>query len=290
MVDSLKRTLLIAAALGLAGWWARPARTAQEPVTLLGAGDIADCGSRGDELTAAILDSIPGTIFTTGDNAYPDGSRANFADCFEPTWGRHKARIRPAPGNHDYHTRGASGYFDYYGAAAGEAGRGYYSYDLGEWHVVSLNTVAAVGANSPQLRWLRADLNDNRRLCTVVYFHHPRFSSAAHGGQRNLRALWDVLYEARVDIAMAGHDHTYERFAPQSANGRRELRKGVRQFVVGTGGRGPYRFYAPWPNSEFRHTGDPGLLVLKLHPERYDWEFVRASDRKVLDRGNQTCH
>ncbi|NNG17541.1 MAG: alkaline phosphatase, partial [Gemmatimonadales bacterium] len=150
---------------------------ADTPAILVGAGDIAVCGDPADEATALLLDGIPGTIFTTGDNAYEDGTAQEFADCYEPTWGRHRSRTRPSPGNHDYHTPGASGYFDYFGTSAGDPAQGYYSYDLGAWHVVAINSNIDVSANSPQLQWLTADLAANPSACTAAYWHHPRFSS-----------------------------------------------------------------------------------------------------------------
>ncbi|MCH7718695.1 MAG: metallophosphoesterase, partial [Chloroflexi bacterium] len=152
---------------------------------LVGAGDIASCASSGDEATADLLDGIAGTVVTFGDNAYQSGTESEFADCYEPTWGRHKARTRPAPGNHDYITPGASGYFEYFGAAAGDPSKGYYSYDLGAWHVIAINSncsqVGGCDAGSPQEQWLRADLAESPTSCTVAYWHHPRFSSSLHG-------------------------------------------------------------------------------------------------------------
>jgi len=178
---------------------------------LVGAGDIASCSSTGKEATAALLDRIPGLVITIGDNAYPDGSPADFTRCYDPSWGRHKARTRPTPGDHDYDTPGASGYFDYFGAAAGDRGKGYYSYELGEWHIVALNSVIANGPTSEQLRWLRADLAASRKRCILAYFHHPRFfstTSTAPGGGVNdyERAFWDVLYQAGATIVLNGDD------------------------------------------------------------------------------------
>jgi len=214
-------------------------RPAQEAI-LVGAGDIADCSLTTDEATSRLLDKREGTVFTAGDNAYPSGTDEDFENCYEPTWGRHKARTYPTPGNHDYETANASGYFNYFGAAAGDPGEGYYSYDLGEWHVVALNSacdeVGGCEANSPMLRWLSKDLADNAKSCTVVYFHDPLFSSGSHGNVVRMKLTWEVLYEANVDVVLSSHDHHYERFAPQDPSGGADSVQGIRQFVVGTGG------------------------------------------------------
>jgi PKD repeat protein len=259
-------------------------------VVLVGAGDIADCGSEGDEATAALLDGIPGTIFTTGDNAYPDGRPEDFAECYDPSWGRHKDRTRPSPGNHDYETSGAEGYFDYFGAAAGDPGRGYYSYELGDWHVVVLNSEENVGEDSQQVQWLRGDLAASSALCTVAYWHHPRFSSSSrHGNEEFVQPLWDVLYDHGVEIVLGGHDHTYERFGPQTPHGEADPATGIRQFVVGTGGRGEYPFGSPEPNSEVRYNDGPGVLKLTLGATGYSWEFIPVSG-SFEDSGAGTCH
>src|SRR5215207_3419931 len=162
-----------------------------DSVVMVGAGDIASCSSAGDEATAKLLDGISGTVFTTGDNAYSSGTAAQFHDCYEPSWGRHKTRTKPTPGNHEYLTTGASGYFDYFGSAAGASGRGYYSYNRGDWHVVALNSmcekVGGCGATSPMVTWLKQDLAANTKKCTLAYFHHPLFSSGLHGNQSKMK-------------------------------------------------------------------------------------------------------
>lgn len=280
--------------------WASPAladeRIAPQPdtVVLVGAGDIADCKTiTGAEATARLLDSIPGTVFTLGDHAYPDGTARQFADCYDPTWGRHRARTRPAAGNHDYHTPGAASYFAYFGAVAGEPGKGYYSYDLGAWHVVVLNSNCdEVGceAGSVQERWLRADLSAHRTACSVAYWHRPRFSSGRHGGGLEMAALWQALYEAGVELAISGHDHDYERFAPQDAAGNLDREHGMRQLVAGTGGKKTRRPSETEPNSEVRATGVFGVLKLTLSPGRYAWEFVPIPGETFKDSGTGTCH
>jgi calcineurin-like phosphoesterase family protein len=263
--------------------------------TLVGAGDIADCNVAGDEATARLLDDIPGTVFTAGDNAYDVGSASQFANCYNPTWGRHKARTRPAPGNHDYGTAGASEYYRYFGAAAGEAGKGYYSYDLaqGAWHVIVINSncsTVACGIGSPQERWLRADLAASRSPCTVAYWHHPRFSSADHGSDPALGPIWQALFEGGADLVVAGHDHTYERFAPQRPDAVPDLAFGIRSFVVGTGGRSHYAFKVPLANSEKRDSTSFGVLKLTLRAGSYDWAFVPVAGSQFTDSGSGFCH
>jgi 3',5'-cyclic AMP phosphodiesterase CpdA len=271
-------------------------RTAPGPdsVVLVGAGDIADCKAiEGAEATARLLDAIPGTVFTLGDHAYPKGTARQFADCYDPTWGRHRARTRPTPGNHDYKTPGAAPYFAYFGAAAGEADKGYYSYELGSWHVVVLNSncdeVGGCEAGSEQERWLRADLAAQRTDCTVAYWHHPRYSSGSHGGEPEMAALWQALYEAGVELGISGHDHVYERFAPQDGAGQLDREHGTRQIVAGTGGKKTSRFAETEPNSEARATGVFGVLKLTLSPGRYAWEFVPIAGESFRDSGEGSC-
>ncbi len=195
------QTLAVALVLTVGGLIAPAAVAAADPV-IVGAGDIASCSATADSATAKLLDGITGTVVALGDNAYPSGTAAQFRDCYAPTWGRHKARTRPAAGNHDYETAGAKGYFGYFGAAAGDPAKGYYSYDLGTWHIVVLNSnCAAIGgcsATSPQGGWLRADLAANRGKDVLAYWHHPRFSSGVHGNAPSLqRLLGDPLRRGR---------------------------------------------------------------------------------------------
>jgi hypothetical protein len=258
-------------------------------VVLVGAGDIADCDSQADEATASLLDSIPGTVFTAGDNAYESGSPEEFASCYDPSWGRHKARTRPAPGNHDYRSQGA-GYFAYFGPNAGPPGRGYYSYDLGDWHVISLNSNISMNGRSAQMRWLRADLAASRKRCTLAYWHHSRFSSGYHGNQDRTKPLWDALYEHGADIVIGGHDHDYERFAPQTPDGQADSARGIREFVVGTGGAGLRDFATTEPNSEVRDRSTHGVLRLTLAADHYAWEFVPVRGESFHDSGTGTCH
>jgi hypothetical protein len=260
-----------------------------DPV-LVGAGDIAGCSSDGDEATARLLDNIPGTVFTTGDNAYPDGSAAQFADCYDPSWGRHKARTRPTPGNHDYHTPDGAGYFEYFGSSAGEPGKGYYSYDLGTWHIIVLNSNISVETGSPQELWLRADLEAHPAACTLAYWHHPRFSSGVvHGSDTSMQPLWQALFDYGADVILAGHEHNYERFGPQDPRGVADTTRGIRQFVIGSGGRAHYEFGNPIPNSEVRNNDTHGVLKLTLHATSYSWEFIPEAGKTFIDSGNAPC-
>ena len=260
-------------------------------VVLVGAGDIADCGSDGDEATAALLDGIPGTVFTAGDNAYSNGSATDYSGCYEPSWGRHKARTRPAPGNHDYNTAGAAAYFAYFGDAAGPPGRGYYSYDLGAWHIVSLNSEVDMSAGSAQETWLRADLAANPKQCTLAYWHKPRFSSGTkHGSDSETQPLWQALYDYGAEIAIAGHDHDYERFAPQTPSGTADPARGIREFVVGTGGSSHSGVGTPLPTSEASDGATFGVLKLTLGSGTYSWQFVPVAGGSFTDSGSGTCH
>jgi len=269
---------------------------------LIAAGDIRDCASRGDEATAALVRNIAGTVATLGDNAYGTGSKQEFARCYDPTWGSEKARTRPAAGNHDYGTRNAKGYFHYFGQAAGNRDEGYYSYDLGAWHIIVLNSnceqIGGCEANSRQGRWLRTDLAAHRATCTLAYWHHPLFSSGKeHGGDEAMQPVWQALYDAGADVVLSGHEHNYERFAPQDPDGRLDRKRGIRQFVVGTGGSSHYGFGRILKTSEVRNAETFGVLVLTLHPASYNWVFVpvgsrpdRNGGRIFPDSGSATCH
>jgi hypothetical protein len=260
-----------------------------DPV-LVGAGDIATSGP-GAKATAALLDRIPGTVFTAGDNVYVNGTLGEFTKYYLPTWGRHLARTKPAPGNHDYNTSGATGYYRFFGALAGDPLLGYYSYDLGDWHVLALNSNIARGAGSAQEKWLRADLAASTKPCTVAYWHHPRFTSGAgHPPDRSVAALVQALYDYNAEIVIAGHDHNYERFAPQNPSGQADPARGIRHFVVGTGGASHSGFTTPIPNSEVRNGNTFGVLKLTLHTNGYDWQFVPEAGRSFTDSGQGTCH
>ena len=263
-------------------------------VVLLAAGDIADCSSVGDTATAALVGVTAGTVVTLGDNVYGRGTARQFANCYGPTWGRFKSRTRPSPGNHDYGTPGAIGYFNYFGAAAGPRGKGWYSYEAGDWHVVVLNsncTVVACWKGSEQERWLRADLAAHSHQCTLAYWHHPRFSSdARHGNNAAVGPFWQALYDYGADLVLSGHAHDYERFAPQTPAGAFDPAFGIRQIVVGTGGRSHYGFGGVKPNSQVRNGTAFGVLKLTLHPQSYDWRFLPQAGKTFTDSGTAACH
>lgn len=262
---------------------------------VVGAGDIAGCGAEKDHETSLLLDSVAGTVITLGDNAYESGTETEYDDCYGPTWGRHRSRTRPSAGNHDYFTPGAAGYFGYFGEAAGEPGKGYYSYDVEDWHVVVLNSecaeVGGCGAGSPQAQWLEADLAANPRDCTLAYWHRPRFSSgSSHGNDIAYQDFWEILYGAGVDVVLNGHEHVYERFAPQDAFGNSQPGRGIRQFTVGTGGRPLNDFVDPaQPNSEVRDASSHGVLKLTLGTSGYTWEFLPIAGDSFTDSGSDTC-
>jgi hypothetical protein len=264
--------------------------------TVIAAGDIVDCPNfSGSEATAKLLDKIPGTILALGDLAYPDGTQQNFNECYDKTWGRHKSRTRPALGNHEYHTPGAAGYFNYFGKIAEETSHGYYSFNLGSWHIIALNSqcgeVGGCQKGSQQEQWLRNDLQKNSSKCILAYWHSPLFSSGdEHGNDLAMKPFWDDLYEAGADIVLNGHDHDYERFAPQTPNGVANPKKGIREFVVGTGGKNQRRFNRPLPTTEIRSNKTFGVLKLSLHSGSYDWEFIPVAGGQFTDSGNGACH
>jgi 3',5'-cyclic AMP phosphodiesterase CpdA len=268
---------------------------ADASVVLVGAGDIADCKDlSGAEATAKLLEQIPGTIMAVGDLAYPDGTKENFA-CYEKTWGRVRSRTRPAAGNHEFHSVGATVYFNYFGAAAGDPKYGYYSYELGSWHIIVLNSecakVGGCDAGSRQVHWLREDLAANPAACTLAYWHNPLFSSgSAHGNDYEMKAFWQALYDAHAAVVINGHDHNYERFAPQNPDGRSDAARGIREFVVGTGGKNHRPILLAKPNSESRNADAYGVLKLTLRARTYDWQFVPEAGKSFADSGTGKCH
>jgi acid phosphatase type 7 len=265
-----------------------------DPV-LVGAGDIASCSSSGDEATASLLDNIAGTVVTLGDNVYDNGTATEYTNCYGPSWGRFLSRTKPTPGNHEYNTANAAGYYGYFGAAAGDPSKGYYSYDLGAWHIIVLNsnsscTTISCAAGSAQDTWLRADLAAHTNVCTLAYWHHPRFNSgAAHGNNTAVANFWDALYQAGADVILNGHEHVYERFAPQTPAAAANA-NGIRQFTVGTGGRSHYTIGTIQPNSEVRDGNTYGVLKLTLHATGYDWQFVPVAGASFTDSGTASCH
>ena len=270
--------------------------SAGDPV-LVGAGDIANCARTQDETTAALVAGIPGTVFTLGDNVYPNGTSQEFVDCYGPSWGAFKDRTMPVSGNHDWNTAGAAGYFGYFGAAAGDPVTGLYSYDVGDaWHVVVLNSECAkitggCGAGSPQDLWLAADLNAAGNRNVIAMWHKPLFTSESNGGNPETRPLFATLYAHGVDLLLTGHAHLYERFAPQAPDGAADPAFGVRQFIVGTGGAESSSSGAtPAANSEVRKIGVFGVLKLTLHADSYDWVFVPVPGEPFTDTGTASVH
>jgi hypothetical protein len=257
---------------------------------LVGAGDIATCRNSGAEQTARLLDGIPGIVFVAGDAGYETRRvRDPLRACFEPTWGRHKGRIRAVIGNHDDDEAGSRKYFDYFGDAGGPRPHGYYSFDAGDWHVVALNSNIDMRHGSPQDRWLNADLAANRGKCAVAIVHHAIWSSGRHGSQKRGVPLWETLQNHGVSVVLAGHDHVYERFRRQRVDGTEDAERGMRTFIVGTGGAGHYRFGRIERGSEVRNNDTYGVLKLTLLRDRYRWEFVPVAGRTFRDRGENRC-
>lgn len=277
-----------------------PKRPQDQTFVLVGAGDIAGCQSlAGAQATAKLIEQIPGTVFAAGDLAYENGSAADFKNCYDPSWGQFKERTRPALGNHEYTEPSASAYFQYWGDQAGPAGRGYYSYEIGAWHVIVLNTncgakgLGGCASGSPQETWLKEDLAQHANSCIVAYGHHALFSSGiskAHAVHPELKPLWEDLYAAHADLILAGHEHSYERFAPQDPEGKLDYDHGIREIVVGTGGRSHDLLGFPVKNSELRDWSTFGVLKLTLGPTKYDWEFIPVEDKSFRDSGSGTCH
>lgn len=279
-----------------------------EDALLIGAGDIADCGPQlvHAEETAALIKLFPSaTVFAAGDDAYLNGTRAEFETCYGASWGDFKERTRPAPGNHDYgiyripKRNNATPYFDYFGPKAGPKGLGYYSYDLGNWHIVSLNSMAGEpGApkKADQEKWLQDDLDGNEKPCILAYWHHPLFSSGSqHGDQPNdpgrfTGSLWKILLDHKADVILNGHDHHYEWFDLQDAKAK-PTSSGIREIIAGTGGGEERGLGKVKANSEKRLAGIYGVLLMTLHADSYEWHFIQA-DGTVPDQspGPTACH
>jgi hypothetical protein len=251
-----------------------------------------------------LVDSGASAVLSLGDNQYYCGGYQAYLQSYEQSWGRVKSITRPVAGNHEYLTSGgtdctaantgAAGYFQYFGAAAGEPGKGYYSYDIGAWHLIALNTdcssVGGCGPSSPQGQWLAADLAAHRNACTLAYWHIPLFSSRGHGNN-NSRTFWDALYAADADLVLVAHDHIYERFAPQRPDGTADPERGLRQFVVGTGGANHTSLTTTsFPNREVADDTTFGVLRLTLHATSYDWLFVPEAGKTFTDSGSAACH
>jgi hypothetical protein len=264
------------------------AAAAADSVVFTAAGDIDGCAAGKD--TAKIVAKTTGPVATIGDNAYPEGSAEDYAKCYAPSWGAFKARTHPTAGNHDYDVSRATPYYQYFGAAAGEPGQGWYSYDLGSWHVVALNSNCDNVDCGKQSGWLESDLAAHPSACILAYWHHPRFSSGTSGGDSAVGAFWKVLYNHGASIVLNGHDHDYERFAPQDPSGHRDPERGLREFIVGTGGGSVGSFAGTAANSEVRNNRTYGVLELTLRPGGYDWRFVpTAESGNFTDSGSDVC-
>ena len=267
------------------------------PVVMV-AGDIACSPSspktpqqcRHKETSDLIVARAPDKVLTTGDNQYESGGLRAFRRSYDRTWGRFKEKTRPSPGNHEYDTPDAAGYFEYFGWRAGPQRRGYYSFNVGKWHLVALNSEIATDPSSAQVEWLRDDLAANESRCTLAYWHSPLFSSGAHGNDSSVQPLWQELYAARADIVVNGHDHDYERFARLEPDGQRNRRRGIREFVVGTGGKGLRRFEDVKRHSLARNSRTFGVLKLTLRPAAYRWRFVPEPGKRFTDGGATRCH
>jgi Calcineurin-like phosphoesterase len=262
---------------------------AADPV-IAAAGDIAGSGT-GDEATARLLDSLaPTAVLTTGDNAYDNGTLAEFNSFYDPTWGRHRAITHPVPGNHEYRTAGAAGYFDYFGAAASDRATGYYSYNIGAWHLIALNSEIAHDVASVQVAWLKSDLATSTAKCTLAYWHKPRFTAGNYSDFTEYTPFWQALWDANADVVLAGHDHNYQRYTPLNPSGIADAARGLREFVVGTGGRSHYALQA----DNRRVAGNAtafGVLKLTLHPTSFDFSFVPESGQTYSDSGSAIpCH
>jgi alkaline phosphatase len=270
---------------------AEPTSTPEAPVALIAAGDIASCDEDADSASAALVEELEGTVASLGDSVYPAGSDATFAQCYDPVWGEFLDRTRPAIGNHDMQDDGGDAYYRYFGDRAGTAGEGWYSYELGGWHVIVLNSnceVIGCAPGSAQHDWLLADLAASNARCTLAYWHHPRFSSGPHGDYQPVAPLWEAVAGADTALVLVGHDHLYERFAPRAADGSAD-QDGVRQFTVGTGGKALYAAQRVAPNSELIIDDAFGVLELTLHADAYDWRFLTV-DGTEADAGSGDCH
>jgi len=295
--------LCVAAAVGATASSQPRAAAAVDPV-IAAAGDIACDPTLSDpdpsggtpsvcqyRATSDLLMAQPlAAVLGLGDLQYAGGSLSAFTSAYGPTWGRVKPVTRPAIGNHEYLTTGAAGYFDYFGSAAGARGSGWYSSDVGAWHLIALNAncdQVGCAAGSPQERWLRDDLAAHPAACTLAYFHQPRFTSSPRGSDPGLTPLWQALHDGGTDVVLNGHEHNYERFALQDPAGRADP-TGIREFIVGTGGRGLSPYGPAIANSEVRSTAGFGVLLMTLHPSGYDWRFAAIGGTDV-DSGTTAC-
>jgi hypothetical protein len=278
------------------------------PVTILAAGDIGNCKKdiikriknwwRGEDRfygghrTAKLLERHRGTILVLGDLVYRYGRELDVNKCFHPTWGAFKHRMAPSPGNHDFDNGtglpNGWGYYGYWGTKAGLPGQGYYSFQRGAWHIVSLNSHLRGAALWAQEAWLKADLARVRKRCILAFWHHPVFSSGHHGDSEKMAAAYKILYDAGVSVLLTAHEHNYERFAPLAPDGSPDPR-GIRSFIVGTGGQKLRKDYTPRPGSVVFDNTSWGVLKMELNAESYAWRFVPVDGHKFTDSGTGRC-
>lgn len=278
--------VLVALLMTLSGEASGHASAVGTTVVLVGAGDISKCNNDNDEKTARLLDNISGTVFTTGDNVYNNGSSTEYRDCYGPTWGRHKSRTKPVPGNIEYNTSGASGFYTYFSNVP----RNYYVYTLGDWRIYALNSEIDTSATSAQAIWLKNDLKASNKPCVMAYWHRPRWSSgSAHGSDTRMQAIWNILYDAGAEFVVAGHEHSYERFTPMDKTGQ-SVSTGLQEFVVGTGGSSHTGFGTALPASRVRNSTTYGVLKLTLSTGNYAWQFVPIAGSTFTDSGSRSCH
>lgn len=279
---------------GLASYPPVASAPPDKTVTLTGAGDIASCSLPDDEATAALLEDLPGWVFTAGDNAYESGTIEEFDECYDPSWGAYQERTFPALGNHDVVTPDREGYFGYFGSRAGDPRAGWYATTLGAWRLIVLDSncvdAGGCGPDTDQGRWLTAELDAHPSDCTLAIWHHPRFSTGYHGPTLEVQPFWDALDAAGAELVVNAHDHDYERFAPLDAAGDPDAERGIREIVAGTGGAALRSFEEEDPNSEKRDASTHGVLRLDLHPGGYDWEFIAVPGGAFTDSGSGTCH
>lgn len=289
-VDEAGRSFLVPA-VSVAATVVMPTAPPPPPapdITVLAAGDIARCGEASTEGTARLIDRIPGSVLTLGDHTYPTGSSQSFRDCYGPTWGRHASRTFAAPGNHDWEVASGAPYFGFFGLAAGPPGVGFYGFTLGGWRLLSLNSNVPAHVGSAQYEWVRNELATNNSFCTLAYWHHPIFSSGPNGNYGQMRDVWRLLQSRGVELVLTAHDHTYERFSPQDADGRSDP-LGIRQFVVGTGGGVLYALKGIQPNSELFHNQTWGVLKLTLRASSYAWDFLPIEGQSFRDFNTGVC-
>lgn len=308
-LSTLPKLFIAACLIAGAGWGSAAFAAKSRPgpvskpfksISLYAAGDIAECKSKppvesNAAKTASLVEAGLGKdgkalAVTLGNNTYPVGTPEEFNKCYDATWGKFIARTLPSPGNHDYAMPLAQGYYNYFGEQAGPDRRGYYSSNLGNWHIVSLNSNLKDEQLQAQLKWLQDDLKNDGRPCTLAYWHHPLYSSGGRGNNAAMQQAWKILQDAKADLVLAAHDNHYERFAPQDAYGRRDDKNGLREFVVGTGGAKLTPMLLTKPNSEVRDNSSHGVLKLTLNEKSYDWEFLPVAGQGFSDKGSQKCH